>query len=103
MTKPHEQEWTAAVEPYGKGTRALVRCETGTVAHFPAYDPGSAAARDERARFIAAAPDMARALMGDLDPDGHVIACGNGGSDPEDCSPRCRKVTAALRKAVVLP
>lgn len=92
--KPHEQEW-------GHNSSRL---HGGYVYNAATRDDVAHVNRDyEDARpLIAAAPDMARALLSELDPDGHVIACGNGGDSPDDCSPRCRKVTAALRKAGVL-
>lgn len=64
---------------------------------------GNEEQRREAMRFYEQAPAMARALIGEMDPDGHVIACGNGGSSPDDCSPRCRRVVAVLRDAGILP
>jgi hypothetical protein len=62
-TKILEQEWAAATEPYGAGTRVVVRSGGLTICYFPAFDPASAARRSDMARFVSAAPDMARALM----------------------------------------
>jgi hypothetical protein len=62
-TKILEQEWTWSTEPYGAGTRVLVRWGGRTVCHFPSFDPKSAAIRNEAARFVAAAPNMARVLV----------------------------------------
>jgi hypothetical protein len=92
--KPHE-ETLRVVQATRRGGRNIVASD-GVVAMVRGKGG------PEWAALFAAAPDMARALAGELDPDGHVIACGNGGATPEDCSARCRKVTTALRKAGVL-
>lgn len=97
--KPHEQEWRQCHQE----SRTVETSDGYRVAEaYPAGDGGYAEVCDV-ARLIAAVPDMARALLGEMDPDGHVIACGNESSNPDDCSPRCRRVTAALRKGGVTP
>lgn len=91
MKKPiHKQEWRDIGGPCGG---RIVNEHGDVIADEVEESAGP---------IVAAAPDMARALLGELDPDGHVIACGNGGDDPCDCSPRCQRVTDALRKAGLL-
>lgn len=51
-----------------------------------------------------AAPDLLEALQSFVDEgDGCIQACGNGGEDPEECSPLCAKVRRAIVKAKVSP
>lgn len=52
--------------------------------------------------LVTAAPKMARELLGMLDEDGHIQACGNGGEDPENCSPACFRIRNVLYEAGVL-
>lgn len=95
--KPHEQEWVAGLEPYGNGERVVVRANEGrTVAHFPVFDSKSRAARKANADLISAAPDMARALLADLEDHGGAYS-----SDPCRCAP-CERRRTALRKAGVI-
>ena len=34
-----------------------------------------------------------------IEGDGHIRVCGNGGSDPADCSPECARVNARAAKS----
>jgi hypothetical protein len=92
MKKPHEQEWKVAT--YDSGVIVDAR-ETRMVAEtLPGLAP-----------LIAAAPDMARALMGVLtgeDPTvQHTGECWEMGAD--HCLSSCVAVKNALRKAGVIP
>lgn len=42
--------------------------------------------------------ELVAALQGQVESDGCIVACGNGSDDPEECSPACAKVRAALSK-----
>jgi hypothetical protein len=49
--------------------------------------------------LIDTADDLGAALESLIEGDGHIRACGNGGENPEDCSPECNRATAALARA----
>ncbi|WNM70209.1 hypothetical protein [Myxococcus phage Mx1] len=95
--KPWEQNWTAHTDSVPE-----VRTDTPSL-HDEYSDPYQIGewfrGDEELVQFIAAAPDMARALIGLLDADGHIQACGNGGDDSENCSPACLRVRLAVYKA----
>ena len=95
MTKPHEEEW----ELDGDGdVRRLNKKGTRTALVFVR----AAGSNESRIRLASKAPKRARALMELLEEDGHIEACGNGGEDPEDCSPKCFQLRALLYEAGVL-
>lgn len=66
------------------------------------WDQTSDIKTPEARQLAIAAPEMARALLGLVDEAFCIDACGNGGEDPEECSPRCVEVRDALHKAGVL-
>lgn len=104
--KPWEQEWRA------EGC-AWVERRGDALAVAQVKVSGSVEKQAEYTRFLAAAPDMARALM-ELLPDGEI-----GPNPPahtrecvrwrtrhgviDQCLPGCMEALAALRKAGVLP
>jgi hypothetical protein len=82
----------------------------GHVAELASFREERNAFRDENARLLkenaekdVTSKALADALGSMRDAAGHIEACGNGGEDPENCSPLCNKVDAALRRAGVLP
>jgi hypothetical protein len=101
--KPHEQEWT--YEPAREGFFGHHQHVNAGGVLIP---PPSAPDEDTEAllRFIAAAPEMARALL-DVTPivDGvaHSPLCGvHGLGADRRCHYTCESINAALRKAGVL-
>jgi hypothetical protein len=74
-------EWIHAAEARVERLEAALR---GCLSVLPHGLPGSKYDNAKAAALVA--------LRGE-DLDGHIAACGNGGSDPDDCSPAC----AALR------
>jgi hypothetical protein len=103
--KPHEETWAAGERPYGKGMQVEVRDASGRhICVFHSFDPSSDRARQRRARFVAAAPAMARALLA------HVKSCapcrGSGrvpfrGIGPVPCE-ACALDRTTLKEAGVL-
>lgn len=95
MTKPHEQEWTQ-----GRDNWSIREAQTDTLRAQVYTDDQTASEADDVARFISAAPDMARALLVVLasprDSNGKMVAVAISHEDWEACR-------AALRKAGVLP
>lgn len=98
MKKPHEQEWTQSeydrFTVRAAGGRLIACTYTDNMDREEAYDIG---------RLIAAAPDMARALLG--------CAAAQRGSDGRPCwcasgvhrgGETCEAARAALRKAGVI-
>lgn len=101
--KPHEETWAAGERPYGKGMQVEVRDASGRhICVFHSFDPSSDRARQRRARFVAAAPAMARALLAELVSikNGHTEECNR--LPLGECSHRCRGIRAALNEAGVL-
>ena len=104
--KPHEQEWKAQ----GNGVVAVSDAVVIKVEVAPWRLPRTtdmddwekaATVSQDVTTFIAAAPDMVRALMEFL-PGGHSMECGNQTHGDDACSDECRRARAALRKAGVL-
>lgn len=89
--KPHEE--TLAQSPTMPSE--VVRREDGWTVGF-ARDGGMA-------QLWSAAPEMARALLSDLNENGHVTNCPNWYSEHTDCNERCKRTRAVLAKAGVLP
>lgn len=94
MTKPWEQD--LSVHPLD--SRVVINEEGLVVADV--REPLSTGGR-EFSELFAAAPDMARALLAELDPDGHTEKCGWVGLGREGCTPRCARIRSALQKARV--
>lgn len=95
MKPIHEQEWR--VRP----NNSLM--DSGMA--FDIIGPDGIVARavfQREAAFIAAAPDMAQALLMWL-PDGHSFECGSRLLDESACSAECAATRKALRKAGILP
>jgi hypothetical protein len=112
MKKPHEQEWkptrdSSASRP--KVCDADGLCIATVTVHYKIkgrWNVPQHASADVTAALIAAAPDMARALM-EVSPivDGvaHSPLCGTHGLGvPKRCHHTCQIVHDALRKACVL-
>lgn len=110
MTKPHEEQWrcrqTTTSVVVGGGEDVGPIC---TMSKPRAEMRLDMEAQNDlmraRAAFIAAAPDMARALLAFTSDNGHTPDCGNGtlGRHSGACSDECAAARAALRKAGVLP
>jgi len=109
MTKPWEQEWKVSS---GTGW-AVVDGDREQVCHCWTGS-GTAEAADARTALIAAAPDMARALMALLphpdeagpNPPAHIRECLEWRLRHgliTECATGCQEVMDALRKAGVLP
>jgi hypothetical protein len=102
MKKPHEQEWRTnnTDSRWVETTDGLAVAEA-----YPAANHGGHGERVEIARFIASAPDMARALLELADTqvakDGLPCWCWEG-EHVESTVRSCHRVRAALRKAGVL-
>ena len=124
MTKPHEQSWKVKhtnIGPIIDDVSGRPEGEAVCMVYAPMFYAGprltlaqSDAIRDERAKFIEAAPDMARALLGTLCPGHRRGSDGNELHTPqcwdgiyaylltEGCGDDgCKATLAALRKAGV--
>lgn len=71
-------------------SRVRARERAACLSVATALDDGSSVAQ----RFIDA--------IRELDSDGHITACGNGGADSEDCSPECIRVRRAKEGAAAI-
>ena len=96
--KPHEQTW----EVHPLDFRAVADAKTGLVVADLRVPLGEAR---EVSALMAAAPEMARALLSFLPNSGHARHC-QGGKPPPlvgACLDECASARSALRKAGVLP
>ncbi len=91
--RPHEQTWKYEVKKYGRGTQGWVIEEgCNTVCHVTSSaGMKKAEDRDEQGRLIAAAPEMARALL-------EVLA-----EHSAQLPHTSERIEEILRKAGVLP
>lgn len=112
MKKPHEQEWKRIAHAgFALSNLVVTNDERQHLICQPKASREeviageSDTAEEALSKFIAAAPDMARALLGlgeeDEDGNWHLSACVRASYEP--CLKDCTSARAVLTKAGVLP